>query len=72
MYYPWRVRSETGDAARSSQLQFISAFQQRELIREQVDEMTKQKLQGPWTSPVVLGKMSDGTRRFFASNWWCY
>jgi len=49
-------RIETGDAARFSQLPFKSAFRRRELIQEQVDEMTKQEVTRPLDLPCRVGE----------------
>lgn len=59
---------DTGDAQPIFQPPYASSFKQREVIKDQVEEMLKNDViepaSGPWASPVVLVKKPDGSWRF--------
>ncbi|KZS07216.1 Uncharacterized protein APZ42_029109 [Daphnia magna] len=61
-------RINTGAAAPVHQPPYKSAWKERVIVQEQVDEMEKKGViepsNSPWASPVVLGKKKDGSWRF--------
>ena len=59
---------ETGDAQPIYQAPYASSYKQREIVKDQVENMLKNDViepaSGPWASPIVLVKNPDGKWRF--------
>lgn len=58
----------TGSSAPIHQAPYKSAWNERSIIREQIDQMLRRGIiepsDSPWSSPVVLVKKNDGTWHF--------